>query len=167
VSGFVSPQAQRLLCLAGASWSFDRASANLRELCGLVVCDNTIRATCDAHGGVMRGWQRDEPQASEPFRRAEGDVEFQTDGTMVNTTAGWREMRLSIFAKRRRGKPVRKAKDWHQRDLPTPHVRVIQAAIRTSEQLGPSWRRMATRLGLNETTARSGSGIRCRVTWRV
>lgn len=153
ITGFVSPCAQRLLCLAGASWSFERASANLKEFCGISACDNTIRAACHAHGGAMRDWQRNDPRAGAAFREATGDVEFQTDGTMVNTTAGWREMRLSIFAKRRRGNPVRSARDWHQRQLPAPHVRVIQAAIRTGEQLGPSWRRMAARLGLRETTS--------------
>jgi hypothetical protein len=141
------------LCLAGASWSFERASANLREFCGLVVCDNTIRSVCHEHGGAMRGWQRDDPAASEPFRRADGDAEFQTDGTCVNTTGGWREMRLSIFAKRRRGAPAAGPARWQQRDLPSPHVRVVQAAIRTGEQLGPGWWRMAVRLGLSDTDA--------------
>jgi hypothetical protein len=98
IDGFVSPAAQRLVCLAGASWSFDRASVNLQEFCGLSVCDNTIRATCDTHGSAMREWQRNDPRASAAFRVAGGDVEFQTDGTMVTTTGGWRELRLSIFA---------------------------------------------------------------------
>jgi len=153
VGGFVSPTAQRLVCLAGASWSFDRASANLKEFCGLSVCDNTIRAVCHEHGGVMRDWQRDDPRASTAFRTADGDVEFQTDGTMVNTTNGWREMRLSIFAKRHRGSPIRGTKRWQQRDLPRPHVQVIQAAIRTSDQLGPAWWRTAVRLGLSDTSS--------------
>lgn len=153
IDGFVSPQAQRLLCLAGASWSFDRASANLKELCGLVTCDNTIRAVCHEHGGAMRDWQRDDPRARAAFREAGGDVEFQTDGTCVNTTEGWREMRLSIFAKRNRGTALRGTKRWQQRDLPEPHAQVIQAAIRTGEQLGPGWWRMAVRLGLSDTSA--------------
>jgi hypothetical protein len=153
IDGFVSPLAQRLVCLAGASWSFERASANLKELCGLSVCDNTIRSVCHAHGGAMRDWQRDDPAASEGFRSAAGDVEFQTDGTMVNTTAGWREMRLSIFAKRGRGTPSSGRHDWEHRDLPAPHARVIQAGIRTCDRLGPSWRRMATRLGVRDTSA--------------
>jgi hypothetical protein len=140
------------LCLAGASWSFDRASTNLKEFCGLVVCDNTIRSPCDAHGGVMRDWQRDEPRAGAPFREADGDVEFQTDGTCVNTTRGWREMRLSIFAKRTRGTPTTGPSDWEQRNLPAPHVRVIQAAIRTGDQLGPGWRRLAGRLGVTDAS---------------
>ena len=124
----------------------------MKEFCGLVVCDNTIRAVCHDHGGAMRDWQRDDPQAGEAFRTATGDVEFQTDGTSVNTTAGWREMRLSIFAKRKRGKPVLGRDDWEQRGLPAPHVRVIQAGIRTCDQLGPSWRRMASRLGLRDAS---------------
>jgi len=143
--------AQRLLSLAGASWSFDRASANLREFCGLVACDNTIRAVCHAHGGAMRVWQRDDRAAAEAFGAASGDVEFQTDGTMVNTTAGWREMRLSIFARRGRGASVSGPADWDRRALPAPHARVIQAGIRTGDQLGPGWWRMAVRLGLSDT----------------
>lgn len=153
VKGFVSPSAQRLLCLAAASWSFDRASANLKEFCGLTVCDNTIRSVCHDHGGAMRDWQRDNAQANHSFQSASGDVEFQTDGTCVNTMDGWREMRLSIFAKRKRGKPTRGRRDWQQRGLPAPHARVIQAAIRTGDQLGPSWRRMAGRLGLSDTAS--------------
>lgn len=152
VRGFVSPLAQRLLSLAGASWSFDRAAANLKEFCGLVVCDNTIREVCDGHGGAMRVWQRDDRAASGAFRKAAGDVEFQTDGTMVSTTSGWREMRLSIFAKRTRGAGVSGRADWDRRALPAPHARVIQAGIRTGDQLGPGWWRMAVRLGLSDTS---------------
>ncbi|WP_162668357.1 hypothetical protein [Gemmata massiliana] len=85
------------------SWSFDRASSNLKEFCGLSAYDNTVRAVCHAHGGAMRDGQRDAPDAHTTFRAAEGDAEFQTDGTMVHTTSGWRKMRLSIFAKRNRG----------------------------------------------------------------
>jgi hypothetical protein len=91
------------LCVAGAERSFERASRRLRELAGLNVCDNTVRAACDRHGGRMRTWRRDDAAASRPFREADGDVEFQTGGTCVNTTGGWREVRLSICAKRRRG----------------------------------------------------------------
>ena len=152
-NGFVSPQAQRLVSLAGASWSFERASATRREFGGLAVCDNTIRSVCHTHGGAMREYQRDDPTAAEAFRVATGDVEFQTDGTMVNTTAGWREMRLSIFAKRMRGKGSLGRADWEQRDLRAPPVRVIQAGIRTCDQLGPSWRRMACRLGVTEASS--------------
>jgi hypothetical protein len=110
-----------------------------------------VRKICDRHGGLMRAWQRAEPEASGPFRAAGGDVEFQTDGTCVNTTGGWREVRLSIFAKRRRGEPVTDLDAWDDQRLPAPHARVATAAIRTSEALGPQWRRAATRLGIGRT----------------
>lgn len=100
----------------------------------------------------MREWQRENSEASAPFRAEEGDVEFQTDGTSVNTYEGWREMRLSIFAKRKRGKPTTGRADWDTRKLPAPQVRVIQAGIRSCERLGPTWRRMAARLGIKSAT---------------
>jgi len=152
LDGLVSPHAQRLLCVAGAERSFERAARLLRELAGLCVCDNTVRKTCDCHGGLMRDWQREDPAASRPFRAAEGDVEFQTDGTCVNTTGGWREVRLAIFAKRKRGVPVVDLDAWADQRLPAPHVRVAAAAIRSSQALGPQWRRAAGRLGVSLTS---------------
>lgn len=166
LAGFLSPHAQRLVCLAGASWSFDRAAAHLKELCGLSVCDNTIRAACHGHGGAMRDWQRDDPAAAAAFQAAAGDVEFQTDGTAVNTTAGWREMRLSVFAKRGRGRPATGRDDWQQRGLPAPHVRVLQAGVRTGDQLGPAWRRQAARLGLRQASALTAIADGARWIWR-
>ena len=153
IHGLLSPHAQRLACIAGAGESFERAARSLRELAGLNVCDNTVRAACDRHGGRMRAWQREAPEASRPFREADGDVEFQTDGTCVNTTSGWREVRLSIFAKRRRGEPVADPEDWDDQRLPAPQARVAAAAIRTSGSLGPQWRRMAGRLGVKLSDA--------------
>ena len=153
VDGLVSPHAQRLLCVAGAERSFERASRLLRELAGLNVCDNTVRAACDRHGGLMRAWRRDDPEAARPFREADGEVEFQTDGTCVNTTEGWREMRLSIFAKRHRGEPAGDLDAWDDQRLPAPAARAATAGIRTSDALGPQWRRAAARLGVEDTRA--------------
>src|SRR5437762_1995717 len=151
---------------AVASWSFDRAATHLQEFCGLVVCDNTIRRVCQEHGGAMRDWQRDAPAASAAFRAADGDVEFQTDGTAVNTTPGWRELRLSIFAKRRRGRPPAGPGATEPRHLPAPHVRVVQAGIRTGDQLGPGWRRQAARLGLRDTAAVTAIADGAKWIWR-
>lgn len=148
VDGLVSPHAQRLLCVAGAERSFERAARLLRELAGLSVCDDTVRKACDRHGGLMRAWRRDDPEASRPFREADGDVEFQTDGTCVNTVGGWREVRLSIFAKRRRGEPALDPDDWDDQRMPPPHARSAVATIGSSRALGPQWRRAAGRLGI-------------------
>jgi hypothetical protein len=60
-------------------------------------------------------------------------------------------VRLSIFAKRRRGEPVTDLDGWDDQRLPAPHARVATAAIRTSTALGPQWRRAAGRLGVKRT----------------
>ena len=152
LDGFVSPHAQRLLCALGADRSFERCARHLREVAGLAVCDNTVRKVCDRHGGLARAWHREDPEAAGPFRATRGDVEFQTDGTCANTTGGWREVRLSIFAKRERGEPVTDLDAWDDQRMPAPHARVATAAIRASEALGPQWRRAAGRLGVKRTS---------------
>jgi hypothetical protein len=151
LEGLVSPHAQRLLCLVGSQWSFERCARYLRDVAGLIICDNTVREVCDRRGAMMRAWGRDDPDAVQAFRQAKGDVEFQTDGTCVNTTGGWREVRLSIFAKRERGEPMADLDDWDDQRLPPPHARVATAAIHASEALGPGWRQAARRLGVKRT----------------
>jgi hypothetical protein len=150
VDGLVSPQAQRLLCLAGAEQSFERAARLLRELAGLHVCDNTVRKACDRHGASVRAWQRRAPEAGAAFREAAGDVEFQADGTSVNTTGGWREMRLSIFSRREPGAPVTDLDRWDDQRLPAPTARVATAGLRAGDALGPQWRKAAARLGVED-----------------
>lgn len=151
VSGSISPQAQRLLCLAGGSWSFDCAAKHLEELCGLRVSDNTVRAVCQQQAKQMAVWQRETPAAHQPFKNAQGDVEFTTDGTMVNTWEGWREMRLGIFSRRSCGEPSL-PEQWHERKLPAPSVRVAFAAIEKSQRFGSRWGRWAQRLGIRDTS---------------
>lgn len=165
VDGLVSVGGRRLICLAGASWSYDAAARHLKELCGIAVSDTTIRQVCQEEGGRMRRWQQEAPQVGEAFRKADGDVEFYTDGTQVNTTEGWREMRLNIFAKRRRGQPATPAQ-WEHRKLPVPHVRVAFAGIRTSESLGRQWRRWAARLGIRRTEDLSVLADAARWIWK-
>jgi hypothetical protein len=79
-------------------------------------------------------------------------VEFQTDGTMVNTWEGWREMRLGVLAKRERGRPAT-ADQWDARRLPAPQARVLFAGIETAEHFGPRIRRWAGRLGIRDPSA--------------
>jgi hypothetical protein len=149
LDGLLSRQAQRLVCLAAASWSFDRASALLAEFCGLRVSDTTIRAAAVAAGSEVRSWQRASPAPAAAFAAAAGDVEFGADGTSVNTLGGWREMRLAIFARRPAGAPATPA-EWDDRALPPPSVRVLFGGIWTAEQFGPQWRAWAGRLGVRQ-----------------
>jgi hypothetical protein len=151
LTDFVSPHARRLLCLAGASWSFAAAAEHLAELCGLRTCDQTIRRVCHEEAGRLADWLHEGPAAGAGFAPAGGDIEFQTDGTMINTWEGWREMRLGVFAKRQRGEPAGAAA-WDRRQLPAPHARVLFGGIQPAEQFGPRIRRWAGRLGIRDPT---------------
>lgn len=152
IEGRYSKQAQRLVCLAGASWSYDMSSARLQEFCGLMVSDTTIREVAQVHGSQANEWLRTEPVAVREFREAEGDVEFTADGTCVNTRAGWREMKVGIFAKRQRGESAT-PDEWAARDLPKPLTRLAFAAIEESDSFGRRWKAWRKRLGLVDTSA--------------
>ena len=151
VAGFVSPHARKLLTLAGASWSFAGAARLLTEFCGLRTCDQTIRAVCHEEAGLLADWLHDDPAVGAAFAAASGDIELQTDGTMVHTWEGWREMRLGVYAKRARGRPATAAQ-WDTRRLPPPHARVLFAGIETAEHFGPRLRRWAARLGIKDAS---------------
>lgn len=147
VCGSLSVQAERLVALAAASWSFDRASAHLAEFCGLRVSDDMIRGHSLETGRQMREFQRDGTVLREPFVQAAGGIEFATDGTSVNTLGGWREMRVGIFAKRPAGAAAT-PEQWDERDLPAPTARVLFGGFWSADQFGPQWRAWAQRLGI-------------------
>jgi hypothetical protein len=100
----------------------------------------------------LADWLHAAPPAGAAFAAAAGDVEFQTDGTMVNTGDGWREMRLGVFAKRQRGRPAT-AEQWDTRRLPAPSARVLFGGIQAAAQFGPRIRAWAGRLGIRDPSA--------------
>src|ERR1019366_576684 len=138
IDGRYSPDARRLIGVAGGSWSYDVAAERLGEMCGVVVSDTTVRELCQAEGAQMAVWQRTAPEGRTQFETAKGDVEFATDGTMVNTTEGWQEMKLGLFAKRPRG-PAATPEEWDDRELPPPQARVGFAAIEGRDRFGTRW----------------------------
>lgn len=147
VCGARTRQAERLLCLAGASWPYARGAKHLRELSGLQVSPNTVRAVCQREAPAIEAWQAHDPTAYEPYRKTSGNAEFETDGTCVNTTAGWKEMRVGVFAKRVSGAAAT-PEQWATRKLPAPGVRVAFAAIEDHESFAARWPAVAQRLGL-------------------
>jgi hypothetical protein len=152
IQGRYSPHAQRLVSLAAASWSYDVSSERLEELCGVSLSDTTIREIAQETGAKMLNWQRTEPEAVREFCSATGDLEFTTDGTSVNTTEGWREVKLGIFSKRERAKPATPS-EWGDRKLPRPNTCVAFAAIEASDQFGARWKAWAKRLEIRDTSA--------------
>ena len=97
-------------------------------------------------------FRADSPAVAAAFADAVGDVEFQTDAAKVNTTEGWRDMTIGIFARRERGKPATLA-DWDSRSLPNPTTRVAFAAIERIDDFAPRWGEWAARLGIEDLSA--------------
>lgn len=103
-------------------------------------------------GAAADEWLRSEPEAVKEFREEHGEIEFTTDGTSVNATEGWREMKVGIFSKRDLGASAI-PEDWDSRTLPAPKVRIAFAAIEKSEDFGRRWRTWRKRLGRPDTSA--------------
>lgn len=143
----ITSGARRMITLAGASWSFDRASANLREFCHLSVSDDTIERVCQEEGERARQWLKTSEAPARAFAEAAGEVEFSTDGTCVNTVDGWREMRLSAVLKRESATPCDASK-WNDRVLNVSTVKLSICAIADADHVGASWTNLSRRLDL-------------------
>lgn len=100
----------------------------------------------------MAKWMAETPAATEAFQAASGDAEFETDGTMVNTRAGWKEAKIGIFAKRPRGESAEAAK-WADRKLPAPSARFAFARIAECTDFASRWASTARRLGFDPGNA--------------
>ncbi len=149
MKGMSTPAARRMLSLAGMSWSFDTASDRLAELCLLKVSNDTIRRVSEEEGQAVRKWVQKSSRPAEVFQKGRGDNEFYTDGVMVNTTKGWRDLRLNTMDKREAGLPVTPQK-WAEsgRVLPQPSVRIAWASLAACDSQGRAWRSMARKLGV-------------------
>lgn len=154
--GFLTRQAARLVCLTGGQHAFAPAARLLAACCGWTLSDETIRLACERQAGRIAEFHAT-PAAVAGFSQAVGEVEFQLDATTVNTTGGWRDMKLGIFARRQPG-PKATAEQWDSRTLPQPTARVAFAAIEPIERFAPRIGVWAGRLGLTDTAATTTLG---------
>lgn len=137
-----------MLTLAGTSWSFDRASSHLKEFCHVGVSDDTIERVCQEEGKRAQKWMNESGDPVETFAQASGQAEFSTDGVKINTVDDWREMRLSVLAKRKPAAAC-EPKDWCDRVLNEPTVRISICAIADADHVGASWKRLSHRMNLS------------------
>jgi hypothetical protein len=151
LEGYLTRGATRLICLLGGRGSFAVAERLLIECCGWKVSDERIRQACQAEAAPISEFRAESAAVAEAFADAAGDIEFQTDAAKVNTTEGWRDMKIGIFARRQRGEPVTPT-DWDERDLPAPTTRTAFAAIETIDDFAPRWSEWTARLGINDLT---------------
>jgi hypothetical protein len=127
VEGYVTTAAQRMAVLAGARDSFARAEVMLRELAGWELDDEVIRQLTHAAAKGLAAVRENRADAQR-FAKAKGGVEVQIDAGKVNTTTGWRDIKLCVVCKRKRGKSAA-PQQWSDRVLPPPTIRTVVADI--------------------------------------
>lgn len=150
VHDYLTTRLSRLACLAGADKAFTPAAAQVQEFLGVTLSAEKLRLTCHAQAKHMVDWHEQAPEVATVFTQAPGAIEFQTDATKVNTTAGWRDLKIASFLKRPCGEPATPL-EWATRRLPAPTARVLWAQVGPSDAFGRTWRPWAVRLGMTET----------------
>jgi hypothetical protein len=146
VEGYVTAGAQRMAVLAGTRDSFARAEVLLRELAGWELDDEVIRQL--THAAATRlGASRAGLTDGERFAKAEGVVEVQIDAGKVNTTTGWRDIKLCATCKRKPGDPAAPG-EWGDRVLPPPTIRTVVANVEEAGAFAARVRAETDRLGV-------------------
>jgi hypothetical protein len=138
-----------MVTLAGMSWSFDCAQEHLWEFCHVRVSDDTIERVCQEQGMAAEKWLRESPVPVTVFKQATGHSELSTDGVKINTVDGWREMRISVLAKREACRGCDPA-DWDRRVLNEPTVRLASCAMAPARLVGARWGQLLKRVGLKD-----------------
>lgn len=134
----VTPHARKVIVTVATAWSFDRASIKLKDICSMSVSDDTIERLCQHEGGRARKWLRGEETTVQAFAQTPGEPEFYSDGLKINTTGGWREMRLNLLQKRECAAPAT-PQQWNDRVLPEAGMRLASCAIADSRLTGAMW----------------------------
>jgi hypothetical protein len=150
VDGYLTDGARRMAVFAGVRDSFARAELALRELCGWDLDDESIRQI--THAAARRAAaSRSHRGDIERFEQASGHVEVAIDAGKVNTDTGWRDVKLAVVCKRKAGEPVT-VDNWDKRELPTPTVCTVVAAIEDSQSFTTRVRSEADRLRTTTAT---------------
>jgi len=138
-----------LAVFAAADSSFAKAAKRLKKFCGLSLSENTIKMLCDQESVKMERWQQTDVRATLPFRNSHGELEFTTDGTMVNTLAGWKEVCIGIFSLRELAQFALPS-EWETRHLPKPHMSVAFAAMEEKDIFRRRWTSWSHRLKIRD-----------------
>jgi hypothetical protein len=150
VRDYWTTRLRRLACLAGADKAFEPAALHVREFLGVPLSVEKLRLTCHAEAKQMSHWYEQADEVATAFEEAVGECEFQTDATKVNTTGGWRDLKIASFLKRPCGEPA-SPEEWATRKLPMPTDRVVWTHVGASDEFASTWRPWAARLGMTDT----------------
>ena len=146
VDGYLTTAATRMAALAGVRQSFAQAEQLLAELSGWDLDDETIRRATHAAARAAAAARPERPDAGR-FARTPGVIEVPIDAGKVNTTEGWRDVKVAVFAKCAEGEPAT-PEQWAERELPAPAVRTVVAAVEEAGTFAGRVRAEADRLGV-------------------
>lgn len=150
ILGGMSVRARKLACLFGTGWGFAAGAAHLSDVCNWSISGQRLQRCCYAEAAPVEEW-RQQSEATTPFSQAQGEIEFLTDGAMVNTVEeGWKEIRVGAFLKRPAGEAAR-VHQWATRKLPAPVARSVRVAMAPAEEFAAQWRGWAVQLGIATT----------------
>jgi hypothetical protein len=151
LDGFLTTQAKRMATLAGVKQPFAKAEGLLEALCGWTVDEETLRRITHEMAKAATK-TRDSRSDAERFQQSKGEVEVPIDAGKVNTTGGWRDVKIALFSKRESGSPATPA-DWDSRVLPKPTIRTVVAAIEDSGEFAKRVQAEADRLNVTHAAA--------------
>lgn len=148
LEGRYSRTLQKHACRLGADGSFATTREHLRELLGVRVSAETLRAMVEGHGKAMQRFQPQDEATARAFQKAAGEVEFAVDAGKVNTREeGWKDLKIAVIQKRQRGQPT-ELSAWDKQRLPAATVVLAFAMIATSKVFRRSWRSRLRQLGV-------------------
>lgn len=150
----------------GLESSFDQAARLLRETVGWTISAETLRQLCHAEAEALAATRAERLDTATAFAQAQGDWELQIDAGKVNTSAGWRDVKMATFDRRQRG-PSASAETALERDLPAPEVRAVIAAVEPAEAFGRRVRAESRRLGRADDGPLSALGDGAEWIWNL
>lgn len=150
----LSKVVRRHCCRLAADVSFAKSSEHLREMLGVRLAPETLRALVESHGQAMASFQPKDEATARTFRVAEGGVELAVDAGKVNTREdGWKDLKIAVVSKRPAGQPVGPER-WQEDDrLPEAGVAVSWAMVAASKVFRKTWGPSLRRLGVTEWAA--------------
>ena len=135
-----------MAALAGVGAPFDKAAKVISELAGRTLDGDTVRLAAHSTARRAASARPERPDAAR-FADAEGTVEVPIDAGKANTTGGWRDVKVAVFARREAGEPAA-PEDWDARELPAPTVRTAVAAVEGVDAFAVRLESEADRLGV-------------------
>jgi hypothetical protein len=166
LTGWLTLRARRMACRAGLHDPFRKAEELLQELSGWSIDAETLRRHTHAEAAKASQGRSTRKGLPQEFASASGDKELHIDAGKVNTPDGWKDVKVAVFAVRERGTPATDTEE-EPRDLPSPSVRSVVAAVEGIGEFELRCRAEADRLQLTDPTRLSVLGDGAEWIWNA